>query len=76
MLIINKKLQLKLYYLNELDNMIFTYEFIKIRLTNLVFVIASKKKKKILYCYKLYIIYTIKLTIYILNKLNTNLPFY
>ena len=46
MLIINKKLQLKLYYLNELDNMIFTYEFIKIRLTNLVFVIASKKKKK------------------------------
>ena len=26
--------------------MIFTYEFIKIRLTNLVFVIASKKKKK------------------------------
>ena len=76
MLIINKKLQLKLYYLNELDNMIFTYEFIKIRLTNLVFVIASKKKKKMWYCYKLYIIYTIKLTIYILNKLNTNLPFY
>ena len=46
MLIINKKLQLKLYYLNELDNMIFTYEFIKIRLTNLVFFIATKKKKK------------------------------
>ena len=44
---------MKLYYLNELDNMIFTYEFIKIRLTNLVlilanlvFVTASKKKKK------------------------------